>query len=82
MTYIQPSHLQRPGDHKVGRGDLTGARVVTAKAAAEERASIIANSVRELQDPDTEIVLQPIAGRASAFALPRYVLEAIQRSAR
>jgi hypothetical protein len=70
------------GIRTLNRGDLTGARAVTATEAAKERASVIARTTSELNDPDTQIELVPIPGRASAYALPTYVVQAIRKSAR
>ena len=70
------------GVHTLEHGDLCGRRAVTARAEAQERAAIMANSVKETQDPDNPLVIVDIPGRASAFALPRFVYDAIKRSAR
>lgn len=70
------------GVRTLEHGDLCGRRAVTARAEAQERADIIANSVRETQDADNPLVIIDIPGRASAFALPRFVYDAIQRAAK
>lgn len=74
--------LQRAGDVRIQHGDLCAARAVTATEAAKERASVIAHSISELKDPDTALVLVDIPGRTSRSAVPKFVVEAIQRAAR
>lgn len=69
------------GIRTLARGDLTGARAVTATEAAKERQAIIENSVRALQDKDVPLTIVQVPG-GSPFALPRHVYDAIKRSAR
>jgi hypothetical protein len=75
-----PDQLQR-GIRTLARGELTGARAAGANEAAKERQAIIANSVRMMQDPDTQLTIVHVPG-GSPFALPKHVVAAIQRAAR
>lgn len=70
--------LQRAATRQPGPGDLTGARALSATEAAKDRASIIENSAREIQDPDQPLVIISIPGRTSSFALPKFVYDAVR----
>ena len=70
------------GTRALHPGDITGRRAATETEAAKERQSVIDHTISELRDPDTQIVLVLIPGRTSAYALPKYVLDAIKRAAR
>ena len=73
--------LQR-GSVPLQRGDLCGQRAQLLREEVKERAATIENSIREIQDPDVQLILVPIPGRTSSFALPKFVYDAIKRSAR
>ena len=77
------THARGPrGDYRVGRGDLTGARAVTARDQAEANAQAVDRAVTELRDPDTQLAWVDVPGRSARYPLPRVVLDAIKRSAR
>jgi hypothetical protein len=72
MTYA-PSHLQRQGDHGPGRGDLTGARAVTAREQAQANAQDVDRAILELRDPDTQLEWITVPGKSARYPVPRDV---------
>jgi hypothetical protein len=50
-----------------------------ARAEADDRAGVIANTAKELTDPDTQVVLVDIPGRVSKYAVAKFAYDAIVR---
>lgn len=81
MPYTQPSHLQR-GSVPLQHGDITAQRAQLARAEADSKAAVIANTARELtDDPDCAVILVDIPGKSSQYAIAKYAYDAIKRSA-